>query len=79
MCALFGRHEQRHLLAQSHFETSMGETKDALIGVVHGHGHTTSFEFVNGQFGRCRAIVGSESQSELAWSRSNVVGRSVLL
>ena len=48
--SLLCRHEQRHLLGQSHFKTSMGESKYTLIGIVHGQSDTSAFEFIDWKF-----------------------------
>lgn len=45
--ALFRRQEQRHLLANRHFEASMCEAVDALVGVIHGQSHALPLKVVD--------------------------------
>jgi hypothetical protein len=57
---LLGRHEQRHLLLNSHLETSMCEPFNTLIGVIHRHSNSLSFEIINVHFCCFRSVCGGE-------------------
>ena len=77
--SLLGRHKERHLLLDSHLETSMCETFNTLIGIIHRHSNSLSFEIIHVHFCWFRSVFGSECQSELSRSGSNEVCGSILI
>jgi hypothetical protein len=58
---VLGAHVQGHVFGKSHLETTVSETLDGIVGVVHGHTYTTIFRVViDVPLGRLRAIGGCE-------------------
>jgi hypothetical protein len=58
---------------QREARTKGGVINTYLVGVVHGHSHTWSFEVIYIHHRRGRPISRSVHKLELAWSRSDVV------
>jgi hypothetical protein len=76
--SLLCRHEQSHLLAQSHLEAGMRESVNRLVGVVHGERDTLPLEIIHVHLGGLSAIRRGVDELQLSWAWRDKVCRAVL-